>query len=518
MSFDTPLAGTAIIIDIGSAYIKVGFAGSTSGPRYVFPCITGTEKYKAVMADVSTRAIYIGDDAMKMRGVLKIKHPIQRGNIIDWNDYYEILNYIFYTILRLENLSFYPIIYIDNPFVQRETKEYIAKVLFETHKAQSLVMVPSPLLSLFSVGLKTGLVVESGDGTTWVCPIINGQIYYNATQRLNLGGYDVNQNLMALLMREGIHFSSSAADEILREIKEKNCYFILDESSKPTSGEKTSFPLPDGTSLTIPNHVISQAPEVMFQPAMLGYNMNNVPQAIIQSLRMVSNDVWGELLSHIVLSGGNCSYSGFEERLKQELEALLPQLGPIPKSQVVVPEAPSLKLQPIDIAQKQEDNCPQCGELVDLSKDKEFCPSCGAKMSTIEISLDLGLGSLKKEKKTKKTKKGKCPHCNKSLPDDASTFCPFCGKSVDKLPSLDEIEQILEAKFSIPSIPEFASENDDASDEIIKLYVPDSVKFAIFNGAAVLGALPSFKSLFITHGQFQSDSNLIYKDFSHLLG
>ena len=99
-----PLPGTPIIVDIGSAYTKIGFAGEPS-PRYVFPTITGTEKYKAVMVDVSARSIYIGNDVVKMRGVLKIKRPIERGAIMDWNDYYEILNYIFYSLLRVKNLS-----------------------------------------------------------------------------------------------------------------------------------------------------------------------------------------------------------------------------------------------------------------------------------------------------------------------------------------------------------------------------------------------------------------------------
>ncbi|MHA1296255.1 MAG: actin, cytoplasmic 2, partial [Promethearchaeota archaeon] len=86
------LPGTPIIIDIGSAYVKIGFAGEPA-PRFVFPTITGTEKYKTIMVDVGPRNIYVGNDAMRMRGVLKVKHPIERGNILDWNDYYEILNY-----------------------------------------------------------------------------------------------------------------------------------------------------------------------------------------------------------------------------------------------------------------------------------------------------------------------------------------------------------------------------------------------------------------------------------------
>ncbi|TFF87578.1 MAG: hypothetical protein EU549_04465, partial [Promethearchaeota archaeon] len=165
----------AIIVDIGSAYVKIGFAGD-SEPRYIFPTITGTEKYQTVMLDVSNRNIYVGDDAMKMRGVLSIKRPIQRGSIMDWDSYYEIMNHIFYTLLRVETLSTHPVLYVESPFVQQDTKEYIARVLFETHQAKSLIMIPSPILSCFSVGLTTGLVIESGDGLTWIVPIINGQI------------------------------------------------------------------------------------------------------------------------------------------------------------------------------------------------------------------------------------------------------------------------------------------------------------------------------------------------------
>ena len=83
-----PVPGTPIIIDIGSAYVKIGFA-SESSPRFVFPCITGTEKYKSIMVDVGARSVYVGNDAMRMRGVLKVKYPIQRGVIMDWNEYCE---------------------------------------------------------------------------------------------------------------------------------------------------------------------------------------------------------------------------------------------------------------------------------------------------------------------------------------------------------------------------------------------------------------------------------------------
>ena len=504
-----PLPGTPIIIDIGSAYVKIGFAGEP-GPRFVFPCITGTEKYKSVMVDVSARSIYVGNDVSRMRGVLKIKHPLNRGEIIDWDSYYEILNYIFYSLLRIENLSLYPVFYCEPPFMHRETKEYIARVFFETHRVRSLIMMPTPLLSLFSVGLTTGLVIESGDGLTWIVPIINGSIVQHAVQKLPLAGIDVNQNLKGLLMREGISISSSAADEIIRDIKEKNCYFVLDPNIPQKTGDTFNVPMPDGSTIKVPTYILYQAPEVLFNPGMLGYsNIMNISQAIIASLRNIDSLYWYDLLSHIVFSGGNLSYSGFQERFKSELDLLIPQLGTIPKPVTPLSAVKSelIKLQAVEISKKKRDTCPHCGAFVDLSDGKSICPSCGGILVLPEIKI----GNQDKSKQTQ-LKAGKCPHCKKDITDLDSFFCPYCGKPIESIDTVEMPKDIIERTPA----QEFSDSIKSAS-KIIKFFVPDNLQFAIFTGAAILGSLPSFQQLFVTYEQFQTNRELLYRDISEIL-
>ena len=501
-----PIPGTPIIVDIGSAYTKIGFAGEPS-PRFVFPTITGTEKYKAVMVDVSARNIYIGSDASKMRGVLKIKHPVERGAIMDWNDYYEILNYIFYSLLRIENLSSYPVLYTEPPFVQRETKEYIARVLYETHRVKSLIMIPTPILSLFSVGLTTGIVIESGDGLSWVCPVLGGEIVDQSVQKLTLAGTDVNQHLKNLLMREGINIESSAVDEIIKEIKEKNCFFNIDPERPPNVDETFSFTMPDGSNINIPNYIFHEAPEVLFQPNLLGFNILNIPQAIINSLQGIDKYYWSDLLSHIMISGGNLSYSGFEERLKLELAQLIPQLGKIPKPKTANPsreERQRMKLK--KKSQKKEDTCPHCGTLVDLTDGKEFCPSCNGRIVLPELSIgSLKIGNNPKLEKGKRV----CSNCKKTVEDGDSIFCPYCGKSFP----LKEIPPEI-VKNTSPA-REFSGYYE-SSEEVVRFFVPDNLQFAIFNGASILGSLPSFQSLFVTHEEFKTNSAALYKNISDI--
>jgi actin-related protein len=503
-----PLPGTPIIIDIGSAYVKIGFAGEP-GPRFVFPCITGTEKYKSVMVDVSARSIYVGNDVSRMRGVLKIKHPVSRGEIMDWESYYEILNYIFYSLLRIEDLTQYPVFYCESPFMHRETKEYIARLFFETHRVNSLIMMPTPLLSLFSVGLTTGLVIESGDGLTWIVPIINGTIVQHAVQKLPLAGVDVNQNLKGLLMREGVSIASSAADEIIQDIKEKNCYFVLDPNQPIKSGDMFGVPMPDGSTIKVPTYILYQAPEVLFNPAMLGYsNVMNIPEAIMTSLRNIDSLYWYDLLSHIVFSGGNLSYSGFQERFEAELEQVLPELGSIPKPVTPLSAVKSelIKLQAVEISKKKEDTCPHCGAFVDLSDGKNLCPSCGGVLVLPEIKIG------EKVDNNQKAKEGKCPYCGKVVPDTESLFCPYCGKPIDTFKSVDVPKELKEKSAA----REF-SESIKSASKIIKFFVPDNLQYAIFNGAAILGSLESFRKLFITYDQFQVNRELLYRDISEIL-
>lgn len=67
-----------VIIDIGQATTKVGFAGDEK-PRS-FPTIVGKPKYQQMMQGTQVKDIYVGEDTMgRLRGVMKLDYPINQG-------------------------------------------------------------------------------------------------------------------------------------------------------------------------------------------------------------------------------------------------------------------------------------------------------------------------------------------------------------------------------------------------------------------------------------------------------
>src|SRR4051794_4937621 len=90
----------ALVVDNGSGMCKAGFAGDEA-PRCVFPSIVGQPRFEPVMMGTARRDCYIGDEAQKRRGVLKMKYPIEHGVVTDWNDMEKIWHHTFFNELRV---------------------------------------------------------------------------------------------------------------------------------------------------------------------------------------------------------------------------------------------------------------------------------------------------------------------------------------------------------------------------------------------------------------------------------
>ena len=117
-------------------------------------------------------------------------------------------------------------------------------------------MAIQAVLTLYAQGLMTGVVVDSGDGVTHICPVYEGFGLQNVTKRLDVAGRDITRYLIKLLLLRGYAFNHTADFDTVREIKEKLCYVAYDVEQEDKLGRETTvlvekYTLPDGREITV---------------------------------------------------------------------------------------------------------------------------------------------------------------------------------------------------------------------------------------------------------------------------
>ncbi len=86
----------------------------------------------------------------------------------------------------------------------------MTEIMFETFQVPSFYLAIQAVLSLYSSGKTTGLVLDAGDGVTHTVPIYEGYALPHAIERNDLAGRDLTDYLKKLLNEEGSSLTSSA--------------------------------------------------------------------------------------------------------------------------------------------------------------------------------------------------------------------------------------------------------------------------------------------------------------------
>jgi actin-related protein len=309
-----------LVIDNGSGWCKAGFAGEDL-PRDAFPSVVATPR----LHQHGPQEFYVGDYSQGIGPRLDFNYPVKHGIITNWDHMERIWHHTFYNELRADP-EYHVVLLADSPLNTINNRERMAQSMFETFAVPAMFIQNQAVLSLFSSGRTSGLVLDCGDDVSTTVPIYDGLSLPSATHQLDFAGRALTEYLAQLLAPRR-HFSRSER-EVVRDIKEKTCYIALDvkeeTNNSPSNGTTTETPyeLPDGTFIMLQQQERCLCPEALFEPSLINRQGPGIHECAHLSVMDCDIDLHRELYTNVILSGGSTMFAGFSERLTRELTRL----------------------------------------------------------------------------------------------------------------------------------------------------------------------------------------------------
>ncbi|XP_076764366.1 actin-related protein 3 [Xylocopa sonorina] len=336
----------ACVIDVGTGYTKLGFAGNKE-PQLIIPSAIAI-KETAKVGDNNARRItkgvedldaYIGDEAFEATGY-SVKYPVRHGLVEDWDLMEKFLQQCIFKYLRAEPEDHYFLL-TEPPLNTPENREYTAEIMFESFNVPGLYIAVQAVLALAASWTAktiedrtlTGVVVDSGDGVTHVIPVAEGFVIGSCIKHIPIAGRDITYFIQSLLREREIGIPPEQSLETAKAIKEKYCYICPDISKEfaKYDSDPTKIKKYEGiNNITKQPFVVDVGyerflgPEIFFHPEFSNPDFTTPLSEIVDDvIQNCPIDVRRPLYSNIVLSGGSTMFKDFGRRLQRDIKRLV---------------------------------------------------------------------------------------------------------------------------------------------------------------------------------------------------
>uniref|UniRef100_A0A671YQY1 Actin related protein 10 n=1 Tax=Sparus aurata TaxID=8175 RepID=A0A671YQY1_SPAAU len=318
---------TAIVIDLGAAFTKCGFAGET-GPRFIIP------------------------SEIRKPGQQQVRRLVQYN--INTEELYVILKE-FIHILYFRHLLVNPrdrrVVIIESILCPSHFRETLTKVFFKQFEVPSVLFAPSHLMAIMTLGINSALVMDCGYTETLVLPVYECTPILPAWEALPLGGKAIHKELDGLLVEQCTVDTDTTTgqsvpaaigtipEETVEDIKVRTCF--VSDLQRGLKIQEAKFNL-DGTAER-------PAPPPDVDYPLDGEKILHVNGAIRYDLICVSPqcpiDARKVLSENLVVIGGTAMLPGFLHRLLAEIRLLVerPKYSSVLASKTLRIHAPPAK-------------------------------------------------------------------------------------------------------------------------------------------------------------------------------
>jgi len=334
----------AVIIDNGTGYTKMGYAGNTE-PQFIIPsCIAIKESAKVgdhrLGKGVEDLDFFIGDEAVEAPNYAT-KWPIRHGIVDDWDLMERFMEQAIFKYLRAEPEDHYFLL-TEPPLNTPENREYLAEIMFESFNVPGLYIAVQAVLALAASWTSkqtaertlTGTVIDSGDGVTHVIPVAEGYVIGSCIKHIPIAGRDITYFIQQLLREREAGIPPEQSLETAKAIKEKYSYVcpdIVKEFSKydqepakwikAFEGKNAITQQPFSVDIGYERFL---GPEIFFHPEFSNPDftipISDTVDTVIQNCPI---DVRRGLYKNIVLSGGSTMFRDFGRRLQRDVKRMV---------------------------------------------------------------------------------------------------------------------------------------------------------------------------------------------------
>jgi actin beta/gamma 1 len=329
-----------IVIDVGENSLKLGMGGSPE-PVACFPTLVSRRIGIPTQAGIDS---YVGPNALAFREGFAAERTIEGGVVVNYDDFEKLLHYSFYSALWRAPEE-HPVLISEPIQTPKAQSEKMTQILFETFNVPAKHLARAPELALHGLPHSgTALMVDMGHHATTVLPIYEGTVLKDRALKTTVGGKHVTDALSQHLSTGSrLPMHSLYHYEVCSNIKEEAAYVAFDyeaELKKYKETQLTALPhllTNSGQAGMMEYHVEDkgtvtlgierfQITEVWFQPWLFGLEDRSQPlqETIVNCIRSCDIDTRKELLANIALVGGGALAPGLAERLKKEIQPLVP--------------------------------------------------------------------------------------------------------------------------------------------------------------------------------------------------
>eukprot|EP00048_Salpingoeca_helianthica_P017647 m.238366 g.238366 ORF g.238366 m.238366 type:complete len:430 (+) comp21743_c0_seq1:111-1400(+) len=362
----------AVVLDIGTHTTKAGYAGEDT-PKGVFSSTVGVRGGAAENAMETDASAPAGAAAAKPiysvgvqhfstpRPEMQMKKPLKDGLIDDWDVYEQLIVHSYKSVLRCESNE-RPIMMAEASWNTKESREKLMEILFEKFHVPAMYLCKNAVLTSFSAGRSTALVLDVGASGVSAVPVYDGLVLGRGIRRNTLGGDYLTDQYRQLLegpMQTPIvpHYliarkypagegqsprfdprtpaptvTPSYHDFMCQEVVRDFQISVARVSDTPYS-EQTLSGIPT-THYEFPNGFNAnfgleryRVPEALFDPKTYSPTptLAGHVSLIADSVRSCDVDAQQTLWSSIVVGGASTLLAGYVERLTNDLVRVAPQ-------------------------------------------------------------------------------------------------------------------------------------------------------------------------------------------------